>query len=116
MSYDVPIYKSLKLLGVPANLKGYRYLAKALTMELENPGSTYRMTKYMYPEIARACDTTASGVERCIRHAIEVVFDHTDAAVLHDYFGNAPDMSGKLTNTQFIAAVAEHIRVEGGEF
>lgn len=112
MSYDVPIYKSLKLLGVPASLKGYRYLIKALTMELENPGAIDRMTKYMYPEIAKAFDTTASGVERAIRHAVEIVFDRTDPNVTYDYFGNVESMKSKLTNTQFIAAVAEHIRME----
>ena len=112
MSYEVPIYQSLKLLGVPASLKGYRYLTKALTMELESPGAIGRMTKYMYPEIAKACATTSSRVERAIRHAVEVVFDRTDSGVIYDYFGNVSSTSGKLTNTQFIAAVAEHIRME----
>ena len=112
MSYDVPIYKSLKLLGVPASLKGYRYLTKALEMELTEPGSIGRMTKYVYPEIAAAFNTTPSRVERAVRHAVEVVFDRTDASVTYDYFGNVGSMSGKLTNTQFIAAVAEHIRME----
>lgn len=112
MSYDVPIYQSLKLLGVPASLKGYRYLTKALTMELESPGAIDHMTKYLYPEIAKECETTASRVERAIRHAIETVFDRTDPGVIYDYFGNVSSMSGKLTNTQFIAAVAEHIRME----
>ena len=112
MSYDVPIYKSLKLLGVPASLLGYRYLIKALELELSEPGAINRMTKYMYPEIAKACATTPSRVERAIRHAVETVFDHTDPGVLYDYFGNVSFMSGKSTNTQFIAAVAEHIRME----
>ena len=112
MSYEVPIYQSLKLLGVPANLKGYRYLTKALELELVEPGAIDRMTKYMYPEIAKACETTSSRVERAIRHAIEVVFDRTDPSVVYDYFGNTGSMRGKLTNTEFIAAVAEHIRME----
>lgn len=112
MSYEVPIYQSLKLLGVPASLFGYRYLTKALTMELESSGTIDRMTTYMYPEIARAFDTTASRVERAIRHAVEVVFDRTDPNVIYDYLGNVESIKGKLTNTQFIAAVAEHIRME----
>ena len=112
MSYEVPIYQSLKLLGVPASLKGYRYLTKALTMELETPGAINRMTKHMYPEIAKVFNTTASSVERAIRHAVEVVFDRTDPNVVYDFFGNVESMRGKLTNTQFIAAVAEHIRME----
>lgn len=66
------------------------------------------MTTYMYPEIAKAFDTTASRVERAIRHAVEVVFDRTDPNVIYDYFGNVESMKGN----QFIAAVAEHIRME----
>ena len=112
MSYEVPIYKSLKLLGVPASLKGYRYLTKALTIELERPGAIDCITKYVYPEIAKAFGTTASKVERSIRYAVEAVFDRTNPNVVYDFFGNVESIKGKLTNTQFIAAVAEHIRME----
>lgn len=112
MSNNAIVYKQLKHLGVPANLLGYRYLQEAISIVLEDPNAINRVTKQLYPTVAKVCGSTASRVERAIRHAVEHVFDHTDCDIVYEYFGNTYSDSGKLTNTQFIAGVAEYIKME----
>lgn len=113
MTTEVVVYQQLKHLGVPASLKGYRYLQEAVKYAVENPSINGQMTKQLYPTIASTCNTTTSRVERAIRHAIEYVYLNTDSDVLAQYFGNTINAtSGKLTNTQFIAGIAEYIRME----
>lgn len=112
MSNSAVIYKQLKHLGVPVSLLGYNYLKEAISIVLEDPKAINRVTKQLYPTIAEVYGSTASRVERAIRHAVEHVFDHTDYNIVCEYFGNTNSDSGKLTNTQFIAGVAEYIKME----
>ena len=113
MDLDVLVYHHLKQLGVPASIKGYRYLSDAIVHAIRDPEVFGAITKRLYPAIAANNGTTASRVERDIRHAIEHVFDTTDPEVLRHYFGNTMSMrTGKLTNSQFMAGVAEYIRME----
>ena len=113
MNVVVTVYEHLKHIGVPANLSGYKYLQLAIGYALEDPEIINSITKTLYPQVARACNSTPIRVERSIRHAIEYVFSNTDVTILKRYFGNTYSIhSGKLSNSQFIAGVAEHIRME----
>ena len=113
MKTEYVVYEHLKHLGVPASLKGYKYLQLAVSLVLEEPDIIEAVTKALYPRVARMCDSTTSRVERSIRHAIEYVFSNTECDVLKKYFGNTISIrAGKLTNAQFIAGLAEHIKME----
>lgn len=113
MTNEQIVYHQLKVLGVPASLKGYEYIKIAVVLVLEDKTRMHAATRRLYPEIARACHSTASRVERAIRHAIEYVYSNTDPQVLFQYFGNITgSMSGKVTNTTFIAGIVEYINME----
>lgn len=114
---EVVIIRNLTNLGVPANLMGYEYLKFGLSKILENPVTIRRMTKELYPTIAQEYGTTPSRVERAIRHAVEVMFDRVDHELLIEYFGNTISLKkDKPTNSEFLAQVAEHIRIELGAY
>ncbi len=100
-------------LGVPAHIKGYHFLRQSIIMSIEEPETISLITKRLYPEIARMNDTTASRVERAIRHAIEVAWDRGNVDTLNDYFGyTVSNMKGKPTNSEFIAMISDKIRLE----
>lgn len=104
------IINTLLNLGVPAYIKGYRYLVTALSLVIENPDIKEAITKELYPQIAKMHNTTGSRVERAIRHAVECAWDRGDLDVLNRYFGNTiSPIKGKPTNSEFIAQVAVHI-------
>lgn len=107
------ITKVLHELGMPANLLGYSYLCFAVDAILADSTILRGVTKVLYPEIAREYNTSVSGVERAIRHAIEVAFDRGDRKAFRKRFGNTvnPD-TGKPTNSEFISKIAESIRSE----
>ena len=99
------IKEVLKDIGIPQNILGYEYLIRAIKIVKEQPYKIHRITKELYPDIARACDTTASRVERSIRHAIESAFDRSLAFdAIQRIFGN--------TISHFIAAVAEYLNTQ----
>ena len=107
------IVQTLRTLGVPAHLEGYGYLKSALEICLNDTSAIRGVTKTLYPHIADANDTTPTGVERAIRHAIEIAWARGDKGVLSQYFGNTIDgCRGKPTNAEFIATVAEQLRLE----
>lgn len=100
----------LRTIGMPAHIKGYRFLRDAILMVIDNPALINGVTKNLYPEIAKENDTTASRVERAIRHAIEVAWDRGDIETLNHYFGSTVhSLRGKPTNSEFIAMLADHI-------
>ena len=114
---EVTIIRNLTNLGVPANLKGYEYLKSGLSKVLENPIIIQGMTKELDPAIAKEYGTTPSRVERAIRHAVEVMFDRVDPELLKEYFGNTISLKkDKPTNSEFLAQVAEYIRIELGVY
>ena len=94
-------------LGVPARIKGHRYLISAITAMVNNPELKNGITKELYPLIGKKWNTTSSRAERGIRHAIEVAFDRCDIDVIEKYFGNTISLDkGKPTNGEFIAQIA----------
>ena len=95
-------------LGVPAHIKGYQYLREAIMMSVEDMD----ITKILYPSIAKKFDTTPSRVERAIRHAIEVAWSRGKMETLDALFGYTINTGkGKPTNSEFIALIADKIRL-----
>lgn len=116
-SAELLIIRDLVKLGVPANLKGYEYLKFGIAEALKNPDIIHAMVKEFYPCIAKAYDTTSSRVERAIRHAVEVAFDQINPDMIEEYFGRTISYrSGKPTNSEFVARVAECIRIKLGVY
>lgn len=110
------VYEHLKVLGIPASIKGFNYLMESIMLVAENPDYIGSVTKSLYPEVARKYKTTPSCVERAMRHVIEVVFYNTPPEVLFKYFGNTISYNkGKLANSQFIAGVVAYITYGGQE-
>lgn len=98
-------------LGTPAHIKGHRYIITGLRLVLNKPDIIDAITKELYPQIAKVHSTTASRVERAIRHAIEVTWDRGDLETLTKYFGNTISITkGKPTNSEFLAMVSTIIR------
>ena len=99
-------------IGVPAHIKGYQYLREAIMMSVEDTGMISSITKILYPTIAKRFQTTPSRVERAIRHAIEVAWSRGKMETLESLFGYTIDTSkGKPTNSEFIALIADRIRL-----
>ncbi len=100
-------------IGVPAHIKGYQYLREAIMMSVEDPDMLGSITKVLYPTIARKNQTTASRVERAIRHAIEVAWNRGRMETLDALFGYTINTGkGKPTNSEFIALIADKIRLQ----
>lgn len=100
-------------IGVPAHIKGYQYLREAIMMSVEDPEMLGSITKVLYPTIARKNQTTSSRVERAIRHAIEVAWNRGRMETLDAMFGYTINTGkGKPTNSEFIALIADKIRLQ----
>ena len=99
--------------GVPAHIKGYRYVREAIKLTVENPEMLNSVTKILYPTVAKNFKSTSSRVERAIRHGIETAWDRGDVDVLNSYFGyTIQSQRGKPTNSEFIAMIADDIRLK----
>ena len=99
-------------IGVPAHIKGYQYLREAIMIAVEDIEVINAVTKILYPEVAKRFGTTASRVERAIRHAIEVAWDRGDLETLQKYFGyTVSNVKGKPTNSEFIAMIADRLQL-----
>lgn len=110
---EYKVTEILHQIGVPAHIKGYQFLRDAILMSVQDPEMINAVTKRLYPDIAKANGTTASRVERAIRHAIEVAWDRGDVDTLNSYFGyTIHNLRGKPTNSEFIAMIADRMRLE----
>ena len=99
--------------GVPAHIKGYQYLREAILIAVQDMDVINAVTKVLYPEVAKRFGTTASRVERAIRHAIEVAWDRGDLETLQKYFGyTVSNTKGKPTNSEFIAMIADRLQLQ----
>jgi two-component system response regulator (stage 0 sporulation protein A) len=100
-------------IGVPAHIKGYLYLREAITMVVNDVELLSAVTKELYPSIAKKYNTTASRVERAIRHAIEVAWSRGQVETINRIFGyTIHNDKGKPTNSEFIAMVADKLRLK----
>ena len=113
MKNEKIISDRLKYAGIPVSLLGYEYLKVAVSKVLDNPQLIHSITTKLYPLCADECGTTSSKLERAIRHAIEVGFERGNTEYLQKLFGyTASAMKGKATNSEFIATMAEDIRLD----
>ncbi|MGO0122875.1 sporulation transcription factor Spo0A [Desulfothermobacter acidiphilus] len=112
-SIDVAVTNVIHELGVPAHVKGYHYLRDAIIMVIEDVGLLGGITKELYPAIATKYNTTPSRVERAIRHAIELAWDRGSVDTFNRFFGYTINRNkGKPTNSEFIAMVADRLRLD----
>lgn len=120
-TYETAVRKSLENrvtdmiheIGVPAHIKGYQYLRDAIIMSVNDIEMLNAITKILYPTIAKKYQTTSSRVERAIRHAIEVAWSRGKMETIDQLFGyTIHNGKGKPTNSEFIALLADKIRLE----
>ena len=112
-SVDEQITNLFLTLGIPAHIKGYQYLREAVRMVMENHDVINRITKELYPGIARKFDTTASKVERAMRHAIEVAWTRGRLDAVNQMYGyRVFAREDKPTNGEFIAMVSDKLTVK----
>lgn len=99
----------MRELGITANLIGYNYLMEAVICVYKD-SSYMKVTKKLYPHIAKKFNTTVSRVERAIRHAIMKSFDNCDVDVINEYYTYSPN-KGCATNSEAIASLADYIKL-----
>jgi len=100
-------------IGIPAHIKGYQYIRDSIMMSIEDMEVLSSITKILYPTIAKKYKTTSSRVERAIRHAIEVAWSRGKIDSLEDMFSYTINSDkGKPTNSEFIALIADKLRLE----
>ena len=99
--------------GIPAHIKGYHFLREAIKLAIRQPDIINSITKGLYPSIAEKFSTSSSKVERAIRHAIEVAWNRGRMETLNSLFGYTISTGkGKPTNSEFIALIADKIRLQ----
>lgn len=113
--FELDIYYALKKLGARPELSGYRYIMYAMEVML-NKGDDCIMpvTKELYPLIAKKFDTESHRVERCIRHCIQDICDHTSLDTLNEVLGEChnPKLELKYTNSNFLGLLYNYLRYE----
>ncbi|MBR2293020.1 MAG: sporulation transcription factor Spo0A [Clostridia bacterium] len=110
---EAQVTKIIHQIGVPAHIKGYQYLRTAILLTVRDSEMINSVTKALYPSVAKKYSTTTSRVERAIRHAIEVAWDRGDVDTLNSYFGyTIQNNRGKPTNSEFIAMIADNLRLK----
>ena len=110
---ETQVTKIIHQIGVPAHIKGYQYLRTAIMLTIKDSDVINSVTKVLYPSVAKKYQTTTSRVERAIRHAIEVAWDRGDVDTLNSYFGyTIQNNRGKPTNSEFIAMIADNLRLK----
>ncbi|AFM01215.1 MULTISPECIES: sporulation transcription factor Spo0A [Desulfitobacterium] len=109
---EVEVTRMIHQMGVPAHVKGYQYLRDAIVCVVQDVSLLGAVTKELYPMIAEKYNTTPSRVERAIRHAIELAWDRGNIEFMNRFFGYTINVDrGKPTNSEFIAMVADKLRM-----
>lgn len=112
-SLETDVTNIIHEIGVPAHIKGYQYLRDAIILSVGDLEMLNSITKILYPTIAKKHQTTPSRVERAIRHAIEVAWSRGKMDTIDELFGyTVSNGKGKPTNSEFIALIADKIRLE----
>ena len=110
---EIDITNLIHEIGVPAHIKGYQYLRDAITLVVNRMEYLNAVTKELYPAIAAINNTTPSRVERAIRHAIEIAWNRGKLETLENLFGYTVQQDkGNPTNSEFIAIIADKLRLE----
>lgn len=110
---EVVVTDIIHQIGIPAHIKGYHYLREAILLSLDDSEMLESVTKLLYPTVAKTFGTTASRVERAIRHAIETAWDRGDLDTIQNLFGYTVSVGkGKPTNSEFIALITDNLRLK----
>ncbi len=110
---ETDVTQMLHEIGIPAHIKGYQYLRDAIIMSVQDQEMLSSVTKILYPTIAKKHQTTPSRVERAIRHAIEVAWSRGKMDTINALFGyTVSNGKGKPTNSEFVALIADKIRLD----
>ena len=113
VNVEIKVTNAMHDVGIPAHVKGYQYLRDAIICVMKDNEALIGITKQLYPMLAKKFKTTPSRVERAIRHAIEVAWNRGEIAVHDKIFGYTVNSNkGKPTNSEFIALIADKIRLE----
>lgn len=103
----------IRQIGIPAHIKGYHYLRKAIILSVNDQKMLENVTKLLYPTVAKDFSTTSTRVERAIRHAIETAWNRGNIDVLTDIFGYTINANkGKPTNSEFIALITDMLQLK----
>ena len=114
---QMSITKLLHELGVPSHIKGYTFIKEGINLIYNDPSMANAITKELYPFIAKKYETTASRVERAIRHAIEVSWNRANWELMEEIFGYSVDIDkAKATNSEFIVTLADKLRLDYHEY
>ena len=98
-------------LGVPMNLKGFDYLLTAISLTASDPSYIDDVTGRLYADVAAIMEVKPANVEKCMRNAVETLFNDPDVKRLHGFFGDTvSEKSGKVTNSVFIGRIADDVR------
>jgi len=109
---ELRVTKMLREIGAPVHFSGYNYIRDAIMLAIDDVYARNFITKVIYPEVARKYSTTPSRVERAIRYMIETAWFKGNKAMLDEMFSHTIKSSGKVTNGQFIAQLADTIRLD----
>ena len=110
---EVEITEILREIGIPTHIRGYHYIREAVKMGYEDAQVLNGITKILYPEIAKKYQTTASRVERAIRHAIEVAWKRGNREKIDEMLWYTIDArKGKPTNSEFLATIVDHLTIK----
>ena len=110
---EVKVTNIIHEIGVPAHIKGYQYLRDGIMMVVNNIEVINQITKQLYSDLAKKYKTTPSRVERAIRHAIEVAWNRGQIETVENIFGYTVNSNkGKPTNSEFIAMIADKLRLD----
>lgn len=110
---EIKVTNIIHEIGVPAHIKGYQYLRDGIIMVVNNIEVINQITKQLYPDLAKKYKTTPSRVERAIRHAIEVAWNRGQLETVESIFGYTVNSNkGKPTNSEFIAMIADKLRLD----
>ncbi len=100
-------------LGIPAHLRGYQFLRSAVGMCVEDMELVGSVTKLLYPDLAKMYQTTDTKIERAIRNAIEVSWERGNSDLFEELFGYSNTLEyTRPTNSEYIAVVADYIRLK----
>lgn len=110
---QIIVTRIIQACGMPAHLRGYRFVRSAIVHTVQEPEMAEAITKLLYPAVAKDCGVSVIGVERAIRHAIEVVWNRGRYQVLNAYF-DYPLWCAEIrpTNHEFIATIADRLRIK----
>lgn len=109
---EYQVTNMIRMFGIPAHIKGYQYIREGIIMSINDADMLSFITKFLYPAIAKEYNTTASSVERAIRHAIGVAWDRGNAKAVLKEFGYYYGATKRPTNCEFLSMIVDRFRVE----